>query len=347
MNVYGVAREVAVLYGVPLRPLDRRASRRRARRPPRRSTWSIEAPDLCPRFCARVLDVRIGPSPAWLRDRLEAVGRAPHQQRRRPHQLRDDGDGPAHPRLRPRPRSRSASCTCAGPARARRVTTLDGVERTLHARRIGVVGGTRRRRSPWPGSWAAPRARSATRRARSRSRRPTGTRSPSAARPRRSACTPRPRTASSAGPIPRGRRRPWRASPTCWRRSARARRGPGLIDRHPAPRPRRTRVSCARPDRAPSWASTVPGARARGDPGGPRLRRCGPGRRARPRSRSRPGAATSRARSTSSRRSAGITGLAKHPVHAAARGAAAGPARPRSSASAPARRAAAPPGSPR
>ena len=38
---------------------------------------TIEAPDLCPRFSARVLDVRLGPSPAWIRDRLEAVGVRP------------------------------------------------------------------------------------------------------------------------------------------------------------------------------------------------------------------------------------------------------------------------------
>ena len=37
----------------------------------------VEAPDLCPRFCARVLDVRVGPSPAWIRERLEKVGVRP------------------------------------------------------------------------------------------------------------------------------------------------------------------------------------------------------------------------------------------------------------------------------
>ena len=34
----------------------------------------IEAPELCPRFAARVFDVRVGPSPAWLKDRLELAG---------------------------------------------------------------------------------------------------------------------------------------------------------------------------------------------------------------------------------------------------------------------------------
>lgn len=73
MNVYGVAREVSVLYDLPLRPLalDFVEAGEEAT-----ASFDVEvaAGDLCPRFCARVLDVRLGPSPSWLRDRLEAVG---------------------------------------------------------------------------------------------------------------------------------------------------------------------------------------------------------------------------------------------------------------------------------
>jgi phenylalanyl-tRNA synthetase beta chain len=73
MNVYGVAREAAVIYGLPLKPLE--VGLREAGPPAAEAlAVSIEAPDLCPRFCARVLDVRLGPSPEWLRRRLEAVG---------------------------------------------------------------------------------------------------------------------------------------------------------------------------------------------------------------------------------------------------------------------------------
>ena len=73
MNVHGVAREVAALYGLPLRPLD--ASVAEAGEPVAGAlVVTIEAPDLCGRFCARLLDVKVGPSPAWLRDRLELVG---------------------------------------------------------------------------------------------------------------------------------------------------------------------------------------------------------------------------------------------------------------------------------
>jgi phenylalanyl-tRNA synthetase beta chain len=73
MNVYGVAREVAVLYRLPLRPFDVTFVEAGARASETLAV-DVDAPDLCPRFTARVLDVRMGPSPSWLRDRLEAVG---------------------------------------------------------------------------------------------------------------------------------------------------------------------------------------------------------------------------------------------------------------------------------
>jgi phenylalanyl-tRNA synthetase beta chain len=77
LAVYGVAREVHAATGAPLKT------------PP----WSedpgtsgqiagaevrVEAPDLCPRFTARVFeDVKIGPSPPWLKARLMAAGQRP------------------------------------------------------------------------------------------------------------------------------------------------------------------------------------------------------------------------------------------------------------------------------
>ena len=76
MNVYGVAREVAVHFGTTLRPPAASFAETGA---PAAGAWTveIEASDLCPRFCGRVLDVRIGPSPEWMRARLEAVGVRP------------------------------------------------------------------------------------------------------------------------------------------------------------------------------------------------------------------------------------------------------------------------------
>ena len=73
----GVAREAAVLFGKDLRIPDPR---------PRESgapvgslaAVEIEAPDLCPRFTARVVSgARIGESPWWLRKRLETIGVRP------------------------------------------------------------------------------------------------------------------------------------------------------------------------------------------------------------------------------------------------------------------------------
>ena len=76
LGVWGLAREVHAVTAAPLRPLDESE-------PPAQGTDRVEdhaslevrAPDLCPRYMARVLtDVTVGPSPAWLRGRLEAAG---------------------------------------------------------------------------------------------------------------------------------------------------------------------------------------------------------------------------------------------------------------------------------
>jgi phenylalanyl-tRNA synthetase beta chain len=76
LSVYGVAREVHAVTGAELRPLDESD-------PPAlgegdvRDLAAVEvlAPDLCPRYMARVLTgVSVGPSPPWLARRLEAAG---------------------------------------------------------------------------------------------------------------------------------------------------------------------------------------------------------------------------------------------------------------------------------
>ena len=70
----GIAREVAAIYRLPLKPLhpklkestDKVADATRV---------EIQAPDLCGRFTARVLrGVKVQPSPDWLRQGLEAIG---------------------------------------------------------------------------------------------------------------------------------------------------------------------------------------------------------------------------------------------------------------------------------
>jgi phenylalanyl-tRNA synthetase beta chain len=74
MNHLGLAREIAVLYG---RPLRRPAAEpvESAERTAGAARLEVEDPEGCPRLAARVVrGVRIGPSPEWLHRRLEAIG---------------------------------------------------------------------------------------------------------------------------------------------------------------------------------------------------------------------------------------------------------------------------------
>ena len=74
LSVIGLAREAATAYSLPLRPpaatplpITGAADVR----------VTLEAPDLCPRYAAAVAGVTVGPSPAWLADRLQAAGVRP------------------------------------------------------------------------------------------------------------------------------------------------------------------------------------------------------------------------------------------------------------------------------
>lgn len=72
-SVLGVARELAAALGKKVRPPKMKP--RTAGRP---AKVEVRAPDLCPRYTARVIrDVKIGPSPEWMQRRLEAVGIRP------------------------------------------------------------------------------------------------------------------------------------------------------------------------------------------------------------------------------------------------------------------------------
>ena len=140
MNVYGLAREVAVIYGLPLKPL---AVGFEERGPGADEALDvvIEAPDLCPRFCARVLDVRLGPSPAWLQERLEAVGvRAISNLVDLTNYVMMEMGQPTHAFDLARVPDGRLHVRWARPGE--RVTTLDGVARALDVRApVGVVAG--------------------------------------------------------------------------------------------------------------------------------------------------------------------------------------------------------------
>jgi phenylalanyl-tRNA synthetase beta chain len=73
---YGIAREAAALYRLPLKLVQPRL-RESSEQVTAATRVEIESPELCGRYTARVLrGVKIGPSPEWLRQRLEALGQA-------------------------------------------------------------------------------------------------------------------------------------------------------------------------------------------------------------------------------------------------------------------------------
>ncbi len=70
----GVAREVSVLSGTPLKIPNPQPNTGTVKTSDVTSV-TIECPDLCSQYIARVIrGVKVGPSPAWLKDRLSAVG---------------------------------------------------------------------------------------------------------------------------------------------------------------------------------------------------------------------------------------------------------------------------------
>ncbi len=70
----GVAREISVLFQTPL-TIPAATIVESSAKASEATSVTIEAPDLCPEYHARVIrGVKIGPSPAWLKDRLAAVG---------------------------------------------------------------------------------------------------------------------------------------------------------------------------------------------------------------------------------------------------------------------------------
>src|SRR5271168_1686934 len=71
---YGIAREVSAVYKLPLKPVSPKPAEGSAKAAGAVGV-EIQAPELCGRFTARVIrGVKIQPSPAWLKERLEASG---------------------------------------------------------------------------------------------------------------------------------------------------------------------------------------------------------------------------------------------------------------------------------
>ncbi len=77
LSIMGIAREVAAITGNPFRLPDL-AYKEGTREVGSYASVEIKDPDLCPRYCATVVDgITIGPSPVWMQDRLAACGARP------------------------------------------------------------------------------------------------------------------------------------------------------------------------------------------------------------------------------------------------------------------------------
>jgi len=71
---YGIAREVSAIYKLPLKHVSPKPAESAAKASDAVNV-EIQSPELCGRFTARVIrNVKIQPSPKWLKDRLEASG---------------------------------------------------------------------------------------------------------------------------------------------------------------------------------------------------------------------------------------------------------------------------------
>jgi phenylalanyl-tRNA synthetase beta chain len=140
LNHYGVAREIAALYGKPLKPF---AAAVKESDTPAASAISIEisAPDLCARYCGRVIrNVQVKPSPDWLARRLEAVGQRPiNNVADITNYVMLEMGKALHAFDLARVRDRKILVRRARPGE--HLKTLDGVDRTLSADHLVIADG--------------------------------------------------------------------------------------------------------------------------------------------------------------------------------------------------------------
>ena len=140
LSHYGVARELATLYRRPLQKLE--ISLRESGQPAREAAAiEISDPDLCARYCGRVVrGVRVGPSPAWLAKRLEAIGqRAINNVADATNYVLMELGHPLHAFDLARLRQQRIVVRRARPGEPLR--TLDGVERLLTRENLVIADG--------------------------------------------------------------------------------------------------------------------------------------------------------------------------------------------------------------
>ena len=132
LNIFGIAREIAALTGVPLRPPDTSVSEA-GEAITALTSVTVEAPDLCPRYAARLLtNVHVCPSPLWMQRRLLVCGSRPRNNvvDATNYLLLELGH-PLHAFDYDALHERRIVVRVARPAE--RCVTLDGIERTLDA----------------------------------------------------------------------------------------------------------------------------------------------------------------------------------------------------------------------
>jgi phenylalanyl-tRNA synthetase beta chain len=138
-SVAGVARDLAATLHLPF-TLPEPGTVPVAAASPAASITTVEVldNDLCPRFTARVLlEVRVGPSPSWLARRLTLAGMRPiNNVVDASNYVMLDLGQPTHPYDLDRVGGGGLVVRAARPGE--RVTTLDGVERRLGERSVGL-----------------------------------------------------------------------------------------------------------------------------------------------------------------------------------------------------------------
>jgi phenylalanyl-tRNA synthetase beta chain len=139
LSIIGLAREAAAAYALPLRLPDRTV-------PPAQDIAPLdvemEDADGCPRYCAQIFAVRLGPSPAWLRERLEAAGlRSINNVVDVTNYVMVEMGQPTHAFDLERLGGRALRIRAARPRE--RLRTLDGVDRTLEAGMLVIADAER------------------------------------------------------------------------------------------------------------------------------------------------------------------------------------------------------------
>ncbi|MBI4496818.1 MAG: phenylalanine--tRNA ligase subunit beta [Chloroflexi bacterium] len=130
LSMLGVAREVGALSRTPVREPDL-SYPETAEPADRYVAVAIDDPELCPRYTASIIEgVRIGPSPRWMQERLEAAGMRPiNNVVDITNYVMLEYGQPLHAFDYDRIRDRRIVVSRARPGET--LTTLDGVARTL------------------------------------------------------------------------------------------------------------------------------------------------------------------------------------------------------------------------